>query len=295
VAAEAAFASAANSGLRHARGFGSLAKMADSTPAAWARPYFRATTQRTRIFFVCFGKAPLADLPIESARFGLPSRELAALVDVREHRRADKRQWFEDWWGDAFGVIASQDLEAELPLLTTSDTCFTLQLDLPDQGDLSALQTVWGLTRWLCARGADVVLDVHAFRYRSRRNVEGLAFEQPDVQREVKLVLETDADDRGLYLLHTRGLCKFARPELISWVWPDDAAVIGTAVNQIARTLMEGASSEQIRLRLTQELELVTQATSERALVDSLGLQAAVELVRSDGAPLAGVTRLVGG
>ncbi len=265
--------------------------MADSTAAAWPRPYFTPGPHRTQILFACFGKAPLAELNIELARFGLPSRELAGQVDVREHRRAAKPQWFEGWWSASFGVIAQQDLEQDLALLTTSSTCFTLQLDLPDQADLSPLQTVWGLSRWLCARGADVVLDVHSLRYRTRRELEGLDFERADVQRDVKLVLESDADERGLHLLHTRGLCKFARPELLGWIRQGDAAVLGAALNQIARTLMEGATPEQIRLRLTEGVELVTQPSSESALLESLALPAAVELVRADGAPLAGIER----
>lgn len=268
--------------------------MADSTAAAWPRPYFTPGTLRTQILFACFGKAPLAEVAIELGRFGLPSRELASRVDVREHRRADKPQWFEDWWSASFGVIAQQDLEQDLSLLTTSDTCFTLQLELSDQADLSPLQTVWGLSRWLCARGADVVLDVHAFRYRARRELEGLNFERADVQRDVKLVLEADADERGLHLLHTRGLCKCARPELLAWIRQEDAAGFGAALNQIARTLMEGAAPEQIRLRLTDAIELVTQPSSQRALLDSLALPAAVELVRADGASLASVERLAG-
>lgn len=268
--------------------------MADSDSVAWPRPYFRAGELRTSIFFVCFGKAPFTGLALEPGRFGLPSSELASRVDVREYRRDAKRQWFEDWWSAAFGVIAQQDLQADLPLLTTSDTCFTLQFDLPDQPDLSPLQTAWGLARWLCARGADVVLDVPAFRFRSRQDVEQLSFERADVARDVKLVLESDASEQGLHLLHTRGLCKVARPELLGWVRPEDAAILGGAFNQIARTLMEGAAPDQIRLRLTDALELSTRPSGERALIDSLGLQSAVELVRSDGSPLAGIARLVG-
>ena len=95
--------------------------MADASVAAWPRPHFRASEQRTNIFFVCFGKAPLSDVQLSQSRFGLPGSELASRVDLREHRREVSRQWFEDWWSSSFGVIAAQDLGEDLALLTTSD------------------------------------------------------------------------------------------------------------------------------------------------------------------------------
>jgi hypothetical protein len=269
--------------------------MADAVVATWPRPYFKAGEQRTLIFFVCFGKTPLADVPLSRARFGLPGLEVAGQVDVREHRRDSSRQWFEDWWSGSFGAIAAQDLGDDLALLTTSDTCVTLKLDLPDQSDLGPIQTVWGLSRWLCARGVGVVLDVHAFRYRTAGDVEQLGFESGDVLRDVKLVLETDATQQGLHLLHTRGLCKFGRAELMCFIHPDDASLMGRVVNHIARTLMEGGAESQIRLRVAEGVELVTRPSTERALIESLGLEAAVALARVDGAPLAGIGRLAAG
>jgi hypothetical protein len=266
--------------------------MADEHVVAWRRPYFKAGEQATKIFFVCFGKAPLAEMDLGRARFGLPSDDLANRVEVREHRRAAGRAWFENWWAGAFGVIAQQDLGEDFALLTTSDVCYTLSLELEDKGDLAPLQSVWGLARWLCARGMTVVLDVHAFRFRTRADVDALDFGESDVQRDVKLVLENEAGEDGLHLMHTRGLCKCARPELMCFIEPEDAGLMGRVMNQLARTLLEGAAPNQIRLRIAPGVELVTAPAHDRALIDSLGLEAAVMLARNDGAALAGIGRL---
>lgn len=268
--------------------------MADPVVPIWPRQYFKATEQPTKLLFVCFGQAPLAEVEIVGQRFGVPSRELALSVDMREHRRADKPGWFESWWGASFGVIAERDLDADLPLLTTSNVCFTLKYDGPDQPDLGALQTVWGLSRWLCARGASVVLDVHAMRFRTRAELETLDFSGSDAQRDVKIVLENEPTREGLHLLHTRGLCKVARPELLCFVRPEDAGTLARFVSQIARTLVEGATPQQIRLKVTDGVELALRPSDEGALVGSLGLEAGVMLARSDGAPLDGITRLLG-
>jgi hypothetical protein len=189
-------------------------------------------------------------------------------------------------------VIAEQDLGDDLALLTTSDVCYTLSLELQDQADLVPLQSVWGLVRWLCARGMSVVLDVHAFRFRTRADVDALDFSESDVQRDVKLVLESEPTEDGLHLMHTRGLCKCARPELMCFIQPDDAGLMGRVLNQLARTLLEGAAPTQIRLRVAEGVELVTTPAPDQALIDSLGLEAAVMLARNDGATLAGIGRL---
>lgn len=267
--------------------------MVDESVTAWPRPYFKATEQTTQLFFVCFATAPLRDLPLSLSLFGLPSAQLLERVDVREHPRASGREWFENWWAESFGVIAQQDLGAQLPLLTTSQSCVSLALELPDQADLAPQQTIWGLTRWLCARGAGVVVDVHALRFRTRTEVEALGFDGADVQRDVKLVFETSPTQGPLHLMHTRGLCKFARPELMAFIEPGDMEAAGGLMNQASRALMEGAAAEQLRIGVPGGVQLVTAATADAALVDSLGLSRAVTLQRSDGAALAGVARLV--
>ena len=266
--------------------------MADAAVPAWPRPYFEATEQQTKIFFVCFGKAPLAELPLSRSRYGLPESEALKQLEVHEHRRATGKAWFEGWWNGSFAAVAQRDLGDDLALLTTSDTCFTLGLELADQSDLSPQQSVWALARWFCERGAHVVLDVHAFHFRTRQDVEQLDFAGSDVLRDIKLVLESEPTRDGLHLMHTRGLCKFARPELLCFVAPDDAALVGRAMNQIARTLMDGASPARIRLRLADGVELTTSATDDARLIDSLGLEAAVELARTDGASLIGIAKL---
>ena len=131
-----------------------------------------------------------------------------------------------------------------------------------------------------------------AFRFRTRQDVDALDFSQSDVQRDVKLVLESEPSEDGAHLMHTRGLCKFGRPELLCFVQPDDGALMGRVLNQLARTLMEGVQASQIRLRIADGVELVTKAATDAALVDSLGVEAAVLLGRADGAPLVGLTRL---
>jgi hypothetical protein len=267
--------------------------MAEPLPVVWPRPHFTAGDLPTKICFVCFAEQPFAELEFDRARFGLPSVELSPGCELREYLRADARDWLEGWWRGSFGVIAERDLGADLQQLTRSDRCMAVRLELGDRADLAPLQVGWGVVRWLCVRGASVVLDVHTLRFRTRAAVEALEFAGSDLERDVKLVLENQPTRDGLHLLHTRGLCKVARPELVCFIRPEDATSMGRLLVQIARTLMEGALASQIRLRAAAGVELVAAAEVDRQLVESLGIEAGIELVRSDGAPLAGIGRLV--
>jgi hypothetical protein len=138
-----------------------------------------------------------------------------------------------------------------------------------------------------------VVLDVHAICFRTRAQVDALDFAVSNVEREVKLVLESDPSEQGLHLFHTRGLCKFARPELMCFIHPDDSALMGRVFNQLSCTLMEGATAKQLHLRVAPGVELTTTPTANPDLVASLGLETAVVVGRKDGAALAGISRVV--
>jgi hypothetical protein len=88
-------------------------------------------------------------------------------------------------------------------------------------------------------------------------------------------------------------LCKFARPELACFLGPADAEAMARAMYGLARALMEGATADQLRLGLAGGVELVASPEADEQLIQSLGLEAAVTLRRSDGAPLGGVGELL--
>jgi hypothetical protein len=111
-----------------------------------------------------------------------------------------------------------------------------------DPFDLGYLQAAWGLARWLCARGATVVLDAHATRFWPAEAVAaqptGAAF---DVRRELTMVVETrPTPGLGGHVVHTRGLVKLARPDLVTVVAAGDTARAAEALWRIAARLADG-------------------------------------------------------
>jgi hypothetical protein len=266
-----------------------LQRMPEAEVAAWPRSEYRPSCERTRICLVCFGVAPLSDVPLSRTRFGLPDRNLASQLDVREYARNAYPEWFAGWWSDALGVYARQDLGPAFERLMKCDLCQTLQLEVADTPDLTPLQTAWGMARWLCERGALFVLDVYACRFHERQLLLSYPLEALAVERELKLVFETEASEHGLHLLHTRGMCKFARQELLAYVRPEDAELAGALLNQCAQRLIAGALIEDLKLSIAEDTALVARPYENRPLLEALGLHSAALLARDDGQPLAGI------
>jgi len=117
-----------------------------------------------------------------------------------------------------------------------------VRVELPDPPDLAYLQGAWGLARWLVDCGAELVFDAHAARFRTREEVQAFAPARPlDVSEEVTVIFETDARSKsGLRFMHTRGMIKFARPDIL--LRADDLSNVadGQVISDMARSLAAG-------------------------------------------------------
>jgi hypothetical protein len=206
----------------------------------WTREPEAGSNRDANVFLVCFGANIREDVPLAASRFGIPDRRSAELVDVREHDRASAPEWFDGWRSGALRAVAELQLGPALSELDAADRCFTLEVSLPEPSDLGYLQAAWALARWLVARGATIVLDVHAGRY-----LRGASMAAPDaefdVQREVSLILEADSDEpEAEQILHTRGLRKFGRPDIVSRCDPSDAEMFGAIIWELADGMAHG-------------------------------------------------------
>lgn len=190
---------------------------------------------------VAFSRGPLAaDVPLSLSGFGLPSAEHAQALDVRTTTAADNRAWIDGWRTDALRTIAAADLGAALADLDAADHAHVIVASPEAPADLGYLQAAWGMARYLAARGASVVLDVHAATFRTAAALPGpVAALHPLV--EVRLVYETDAQRPDLaHALHTRGMRKFGAPDLVALCSDVDARLVGDVISQLAGTMARG-------------------------------------------------------
>ncbi len=227
----------------------------------WTRDVHHATESLSDVLLVCFSQGPLQDdVPLEAARFGLPSKESVDELDVRRQERCTNPEVFDGWRVDPLRTVAERDLGEGLALLDAADECHMIRVKVRDPANLASLQACWGVARWMCARGATVVLDGHAARFWTGDAVAGWPLgTEVDIRREVSFVFETDATfgDDGHYV-HTRGMVKFARPDVVAVCGPEDAPVVVEIMKELAQGMARGLVPASTRhgVALNEQLSL---------------------------------------
>ncbi len=216
--------------------------MTFNTPL-WNREATPAWGREAEAFWVCFSVGDLADdIPLEVDAFGVPTAAAAREAEVRRVRRDDDPEWFDHWRDGAARNIAAKDLGPALELLDACDQCHTVRCVATDPEDLSHLQGGWALVRWFVARGAVVLLDVHAMRFMPGPAAAAVPPEAPfTFGREVSLILETDQREGAPgHCLHTRGMKKLGCPDLVTWVDPEAAEDLAEALIQLGEAMAMG-------------------------------------------------------
>ena len=133
---------------------------------------------------------------------------------------------------------------SELPDAARLDAaryCHSVAARVADPPDHGHIQAAWAAARWLVARGSFAVLDTHAGRWHGGDQVAGLDAERPfDVGTEVTIVFETDRTPGFGHVMHTRGMAKFARPDLMTATEPGTADQAAQVIFHLSRSLADG-------------------------------------------------------
>lgn len=206
--------------------------------APWLRPAFRPTGRRASVVLLAFGGGgfEVGELDVRGVPDGVPVEAL----DVRLHRREEDPGWLDGWRTGALRALATQQM-GRLDELDAAERCCSVTVEVDDPADLTHLQLAWAVAAGLVRAGAGTVLDVHAATWRAGEAVAGLAPERSfTVQEEISLVAETSAQRGFGHVIHTRGLAKVGRPDLIAGVPAERLEHTGRVLNHLARMLAEG-------------------------------------------------------
>ena len=182
----------------------------------WRRPLFVAGGAPSVFHLFCFGPAALRDdVPMSAARFGLPSADAVKLTQVELLPRAADPAWFDAFRAGALRSIAKAAL-GDLSHLDAAQSVTVILTQRPDAADLEHVQATWALAQWTVARGATVLLDAQANRYWSAAEVASWAPDRPfALSSEVNVIVEGEEGGAIATAVHTRGLQKFGRPDLV--------------------------------------------------------------------------------
>lgn len=218
------------------------------------------------VILFAFADEPLpAPLPLSRARHGVPEGDGMKAVGVATIAREQAPEWFDGFFAEPGAAIARGELGDEV-FASVAKSAFVHRIDasIVDAPDLGYLQAAWALARCACDAGAGAVLDAHAIRWWSREKVKSWPLEGGfDVDREITLVLETEPEPGIGQLLHTRGMAKLARPDLVIAIQdPADSERLGRALRELARRAATGIAFEPDTRTVAeqQRLEIVAYA-----------------------------------
>lgn len=253
-------------------------------PPVWTFSTKPATTRSPHVMLVAFSSGQLTDnVPLSLSKFGVPSAEQASLLDVRAIPRSANPAWFDGWRTGSLRTIAAEDLGDALADLDAADHVHVVQASPEAAENLGYLQAAWGVTRHLVARGATVVLDVHAMTF--HRGDSLAAPDAPfDVTRELRVVFETDSTRQdGAHALHTRGLKKFGAPDIVALCSPGDARLVSDVIAQLADAVARGGDLALPRHGVDLDAGTTWYAVDdEHGLADILGLNNSARVLVDD-------------
>ncbi|MEU4619683.1 hypothetical protein AB0G04_06860 [Actinoplanes sp. NPDC023801] len=215
----------------------------------WRRPAHRPTGGEAAVMLVAF--APGEVLPaLELAAVIPPDAPVDALA-VRLHRHEDNPEWVDGFRSGPLRNLAARELP-DLRPLDEATCCYSIQVRLPDPADLTHLQLAWAVARAAARAGAVAVLDAFAHDWSPGAPIAALDPHRPfSVMREISVVAESEESPGFGHPVHTRGMVKFGRPDLVMGVPEEQIGDAASILNQLASMLAEGhvlAAGQQLRV-----------------------------------------------
>lgn len=211
----------------------------------WPRPNRKAATEaRARQHYIAFFAEEPQDVAISAVEDGLPAGDPLASFKVEAY---DAPAWVQGWSGGPLGAILDDTPDVDAAAVRACRAAMAAWSNVPDPLTLGALQGGMALCKAFARAGAAAVLDVVALRWWGPAALRELAPDRPfDVREHVALTFETEARHPEVgHLCHSRGMAKFARPDLaLHLAGPGHAAAAGQLLNTIATAMALGLAPE---------------------------------------------------
>ncbi len=181
--------------------------------AAWPRPHWQAGDGRSLQLWFVFGEFP-RQLPIDGAAWR--TRGLPVAGEIGRYGRRELEHWPGYPLAGALGELLREDDAALLARAAAAPEGFVIRAELADAPDLDALRDGIGLVSALMASGGVAVVDPQLLMAFDADAWRARFFARPefDVRDHVLMLCDGDPRVPGRLHVHTRGLRKFARPDL---------------------------------------------------------------------------------
>lgn len=189
----------------------------------WPRPQWSAGDQEAVVLWFVFGDFDV-ELPVDGATYR--TRGVPRGIEFARYRNADLAAWPGYPLQGSLGRLLGEEEPARVEQARRARECLVLRGALPDPADLDYLRDCVGLITALNDLGGIAVVDPQmlsifdAETWR-RRYFADAAF---SVREHVLILCSEDAAHAGRLHVHTRGMRKFARPDLSIRNVPAEAA-----------------------------------------------------------------------
>ncbi|WP_146169266.1 hypothetical protein [Actinoplanes italicus] len=225
----------------------------------WRRPAHRPTGREAAVLLVAF--APGEVLPALDIAAAIPPGAPVDALAVRLHRYEDSPEWVDGFRTGPLRNLAARELP-DLGPIDEATCCYSIQVSVPDPTDLTHLQLAWAVASQASRAGAVAVLDAFAHDWSLPEPIAALDPHRPfDVVREISVIAESESSPGFGHAVHTRGMIKFGRPDLVMGVPEDRIGDAASILNQLAAMLAEGhvlTAGQQLRVNDEETLTVVT-------------------------------------
>jgi hypothetical protein len=215
----------------------------------WTRPAMQSSIFEARVFWLAWFPDSDFELRFEAREDGFLTEEpdLGGLTirDVPVETLREVEQ--------AFKPVLEFTPEVNPRLLAQCRIGMCVAGQFPDPRDLAHLQTGTAILRGLCRLGALAVFDMLGQRFWDGDELLDLAPDRHfDIREHVTVLTRSAPPGQGI-LAHTRGLTKFARPEIFMRGLSDaDQATVPDFLNELAlRSALGKHYRERSLVRLT--------------------------------------------
>ncbi|HJT96730.1 MAG TPA: hypothetical protein VJ696_00300 [Rhodanobacteraceae bacterium] len=183
------------------------------TAPVWPRPYWRDGGARAFLQWFVFGDfEPELHVDAQSYR----TRGTPAGVEVARYAHPAIKHWIGYPLGGSLGRLFENENRAVFDRASRARECLMLRGDLADPRDLDDLRDLVGTITALADQGGVAVVDPQMLSMWSAAdwNARFFADDALVVRRHIAILASEDAAHAMRRHVHTRGLRKFARPDI---------------------------------------------------------------------------------
>lgn len=193
------------------------------SPPSWPRPQWRDSGAKAFFLWFVFGDFA-DDFRIDAARYR--TRGTPAGVDVMRYAHAAIRTWDGYPLGGTMGSLFRSENEMRYTRALATRDCLMLRGEVPDPADLDALRDLVGTITALVDLGGAAIVDPQLLSLIAPAEWRTRFFDSGEfVTRDHIAILQSEDENAcGRHWIHTRGMRKFARPDIGIWNVPADYA-----------------------------------------------------------------------